>query len=278
MAMKTLSLVPGSHSDIAFKVTRYPDGQQDIVIAQSADRFPVQICSRFNSFADLELILCATSALRIAGFTEISLRVPYLLGARSDRCFQSGGTSYLRDVVAPIINRQHYEFVSVFDPHSDASDAIRNLLREPTFRFLVFAVKGFALDSYAICPDKGAHRRTADAASFSIGDPEKIVTCEKVRDPQTGKILETVVPLADFRGRDTFIVDDICDGGRTFIEIAKVVRTRNCGRLSLIVSHGIFSQGVGPLADYFDHIYCTDSVKEVVHPLVSQFQLFKGQS
>ena len=53
------------------------------------------------------------------------------------------------------------------------------------------------------------------------------------------------------------IVDDICDGGRTFIELGKIIR-KDYDRLILCVTHGIFSKGVEPL-DVFDEIYSTNS-------------------
>jgi len=73
--------------------------------------------------------------------------------------------------------------------------------------------------------------------------------------------------------KDVFIIDDICDGGRTFIEIAKAVdevrklsssvKREHYGKNYLIVTHGIFSAGFDFLVQHFDGIYCTNSVKDV---------------
>ena len=51
------------------------------------------------------------------------------------------------------------------------------------------------------------------------------------------------------------IVDDTCDGGRTFIELAKVLRARNAGKIELYVTHGIFSKGLKELSEHFDCIH-----------------------
>ena len=76
----------------------------------------------------------------------------------------------------------------------------------------------------------------------------------------TGNITKTTVLHDDFGGKDCVIVDDICDGGRTFIELAKVLKERGAGKIGLFVTHGIFSQGVGVLFDNgIDFIYTTDS-------------------
>jgi ribose-phosphate pyrophosphokinase len=53
----------------------------------------------------------------------------------------------------------------------------------------------------------------------------------------------------DFNGKDVLIVDDICSGGRTFIEISKILSQRNVGKIYLYVTHGIFDIGIIPILD-----------------------------
>ena len=73
---------------------------------------------------------------------------------------------------------------------------------------------------------------------------------------------------------DAYIIDDICDGGRTFIALAEEIRKRNVGKINLIVSHGILSYGEEPLrAGGIDHIYTTDSVRVIDSPYVTQITL-----
>ena len=65
--------------------------------------------------------------------------------------------------------------------------------------------------------------------------------------------------------KDMIIIDDICDGGATFINIAKELRKPGYmykdNKIYLIVTHGIFSKGTTKLSQYFDGIYCTNSYK-----------------
>lgn len=89
--MRILNLSFPDNSEIKYKISKFPDGQQDIVIDKSSipttlEGRPVPICitSRFNSFLDLELIICTTKALRRLSVLEIHLYIPYLLGARID--------------------------------------------------------------------------------------------------------------------------------------------------------------------------------------------------
>jgi len=86
--MHKLDLSNPEESQIPFKISKFPDGQQSVEIGDnlftySISEEAVQIRSRFNSFRDLELIICATRALRGLGVKEIHLYVPYFLGARS---------------------------------------------------------------------------------------------------------------------------------------------------------------------------------------------------
>lgn len=56
------------------------------------------------------------------------------------------------------------------------------------------------------------------------------------------------------------IIDDICDGGATFLAIAGQVKPAH---LTLIVTHGIFSKGLDALAEKFDSIITSDSYGKI---------------
>lgn len=70
--MKTINLVYPEKSDIEYKISNFPDGQQNITI-ESPCIFDnvVEIKSRLNNFLDLELIICATKSLRNLRVKEI---------------------------------------------------------------------------------------------------------------------------------------------------------------------------------------------------------------
>ena len=56
-------------------------------------------------------------------------------------------------------------------------------------------------------------------------------------------------------------MDDICDGGGTFLGLADELRKRNAGPLHLAISHGIFSKGTEVLRQKFDRLFTTDSIR-----------------
>jgi len=61
------------------------------------------------------------------------------------------------------------------------------------------------------------------------------------------------------------IIDDICDGGRTFVELAKVIKeNQSDAKIYLIVTHGIFSAGFNDLNKFFEKIFTTNSISDRV--------------
>jgi len=281
--MKILNLVYPEQSDIDYKISRFPDGQQDVTISSKLyDLVPgiavrnldktnvVQIKSHLNTFRDLELIICANAALKRLGIEDIHLYIPYLLGARSDRQFVEGGTSYLVDVVAPIINAQNFKSVTVYDAHSDVAAACINNFKSISDVDLVrFALNKLygpnSPDNFVlVSPDGGSLKKIYKVAE-AIGFNDEIITCSKYRDTD-GKLSKTHVPYRiDHYSKDMIIIDDICDGGRTFINIANEilkVHPDRPGKIYLIVTHGIFSAGFDTIGEYFDGVFCTNSVRD----------------
>lgn len=290
--MKAFNLVDINKSDVKYVISSFPDGQQDVRITglevyETSEwgaylrNFSVQIRARLDNFRDLELIVCATRALQNLKVKQIHLYIPHVLGARSDRKFQEGGTRYLSQVLAPIINMLGFESVTCIDVHSDvAENVINNLEIISNIELVRWAVADIYKpqpaphtdDFVLVAPDAGASKKIGKIAAV-LGNPDVIV-CSKERDTE-GHLSKTIVPNFD-RTKDVIIVDDLCDGGGTFINIAKEIKIAKesleyemnqeilgFGRIYLIVTHGIFSRGTEVLKAYFDGVYCTNSYSNV---------------
>jgi ribose-phosphate pyrophosphokinase len=276
-------------NSVPYKLSHFPDGQQDVSLDEEAlltisSEDEVVIMSRFNSFEDLELIICTKRALDRAKIKNISLFIPYLLGARSDIQFKRGGNCYLVDVIAPIINSLNFESVIVHDPHSTVAHAcINNLHAHSNSHLVHFALKDLYGEDYhksdnfvIVSPDGGALKKIYKVCE-DISYKGEVYTCSKSRDTE-GNLSKVMVPELP-EDKDIIIIDDICDGGRTFVNIVKEARERQKALYSvktiLVVTHGIFSAGIGVLAPYFSTIYCTNSVKDVVHgDFIKQVNVF----
>jgi ribose-phosphate pyrophosphokinase len=289
MKLKLNLVNPESRSitDIKYTISKFPDGQQSINIDQAIhENDVIELSSRLSNFKDLELIICANMALRNLGVRKINLYVPFFLGARSDRKFTEGGINYLKDVICPIINSQKFKSVTILDAHSDVIEAcIKNYKKIDNIKLVKFALididnkNGARENLYLVSPDAGALKKVYNVAEhFKI---ENLIIASKHRDIKTGKIIRTDVPglTQESCRRNFVIVDDICDGGRTFLEIAKTIRSeRNISifgdKIYLVVTHGIFSTGFDELKKHFDGIYCTNSVSDIDNELVKQLNIF----
>lgn len=271
----SLNLADRASSELGYKETKFPDGQQSIEINELStiddvcpnEWFSVTIETRLTSFLDVELLLCATAALKHMGVGQINLEISYLLGARSDRRFSSFSEHYLKEVICPIINAQGYGSVQILDPHSDVVEALINNFTKISPSWIVGNAVALisetkdGSDIVLVSPDAGASKKIYDSAKFN--KLSNVVTASKIRE--NGRIVKTDIPNLD-KYDDSYkfvICDDICDGGRTFIELAKAIKeTHPNNKLYLVVTHGIFSSGFEELVKYYTKIFTTNSYQE----------------
>lgn len=183
------------------------------------------------------------------------LLLPYLPGARADRGAPGGARVY-----AEFINNMVVDQVITLDPHSEVMPGLLDELTVFPVSRIIKRELGARGDTYdhpyvgVIAPDKGAHDRAANAAR-ALGVP--VYQAGKTRDFDTGKLTGFTCEALPESGK-LLVVDDICDGGGTFIGLAEATGLPH-NRLDLWVTHGIFSKGIAELTYYFDHIYTTDS-------------------
>ena len=179
----------------------------------------------------------------------IDLVCPYLPYARQDRV-AFPGEALSAAVCCRLLNAQGYRSIEVWDAHSDVSLALLDRVHHrPASDFAGLIVTA---DDVVVAPDLGAVKRATGCARLS---GSLIVHAEKTRSTDTGAITGTTVHSGPIGTRDFLIVDDICDGGRTFIELAKVLRPLTQGQVKLYVTHGIFSAGFDALQAEIDRIF-----------------------
>ncbi|HFA49666.1 MAG TPA: ribose-phosphate pyrophosphokinase [Bacteroidetes bacterium] len=253
----------GGEPHIKLELDDTIDPQEEILITQ-------RICSS----DDLILLLLATDALRRSGYKKISVFIPYFPAARQDRVMVPGEPLSVK-VYADIINAQQYERVIIFDPHSDVTAALLNNVKIITNEYFIKMVVEEIGDENIclIAPDAGAVKKAHSLAmKLNI---QTIITCEKTRNVSNGKLSDFKVHADNLNNKTCLIVDDICDGGRTFIGIANELKNKNAGPVFLAVSHGIFSGGLDKFNGILDGVFTTDSFREIKNKNVKQFELAK---
>jgi len=257
-----LNLVNKYNTDIKYERFVFPDGQDHIKLQFASLDVDVEIITRIANASDLFVLLQATEVLRNSyGIRRITLTIPYLLSARMDRRMNPGEPISLK-IVANILNSQNYGRIRIFDPHSDVSLTLIDRSEQITnYDFVSGVVQHIQEPIYLIVPDAGAAKKsTALANRFNLS----AIYCSKVRSTVDGYISQVKVDKADLNGQACLIVDDICDGGATFINLAKELKKHHAGKLYLAVSHGIFSKGLDILSD-FENVFTTNSYKEQIH-------------
>jgi len=249
-----------NQEEIKFQSFTFSGGEPHIKIAPDFDaNRKVTITHRLNSFNDLGLLCVTVDALRRMNVKIIDLFIPYFPAARQDRVMIPGEPLSVK-VYADIINAMQLNKVFVFDAHSEVTPALlNNSTVIPNYTFIKEVLNRIGENVKLISPDGGALKKIYKVSEF-LGGVE-VVECSKSRDVKTGKLSGFKVYNDDLQGMDCLIVDDICDGGGTFVGLAEELKKKNAGKLYLAVSHGIFNKGFEVL-DCFDGIFTTNSFKD----------------
>lgn len=193
-----------------------------------------EIMWKFEHEGEFMHVVQLRDLLRSKGF-KCGLHMPYLPYARQDKAVTNTETFALRSF-ANLINKLTFQYVSAIDPHSMvAKHFIYNFVELSVATEINFAAK--ETDATLFCyPDDGALKKYTKY----LDDPHAYG--EKHRDQQTGKITDYKL-FGDVKGQSVLIVDDICDGGMTFILLADALIVAGARDINLYVSHGIFSKG-----------------------------------
>ncbi|WJS95527.1 ribose-phosphate diphosphokinase [Flavobacterium johnsoniae] len=262
-----------NQEEIKFQSFTFSGGEPHIKINPDFDpNRKITITHRLNSFNDLGLLCVTVDALRRMDVKIIDLFIPYFPAARQDRVMIPGEPLSVK-VYADIINALQLSKVYVFDAHSEVTPALlNNSTVIPNYTFIKEVLNRIGENVKLISPDGGALKKIYKVSEF-LGGVE-VVECSKSRDVKTGKLSGFKVYEDDLNGMDCLIVDDICDGGGTFVGLAEELKKKNAGKLYLAVSHGIFNKGFEVL-NCFDGIFTTNSFKDFDDQSVIQIKLEK---
>jgi ribose-phosphate pyrophosphokinase len=237
--MKTLSLI-ASNNDV--QISKFAGGENHVrILCEILPSEQVQIITRINSADDLMNLCLAVDALERMGIRHIEAYIPYLPYARQDRVMSPGEPLSIK-VFATMINALNLQKVTIFDAHSDVTPALLDrCVNQPNYLMIDAFLDRLSLTDFTlVSPDLGAYKKI-DKLAQHIGYKGEIATGIKVRNLETGQIIKSDVNVSDLHGKTCVVIDDICDGGRTFIELAAALKNKGAGDLYFFASHGIFS-------------------------------------
>lgn len=248
-------------------VDRYPSGEPLVrwsdVDAGTTNAPISRLLVRQHNMDAFMTAMFMMDALAERGHAAPELVLPFVPGARQDRKNPEGDYLFTIKSIAGIINDRNFSRVTVVDPHSDVTPALIDRCRVVSAADCVTAglkpfPSGTELWGAVVSPDAGSEKRSG-AVAKALGLP--LVYGYKVRDVATGNLTGfglQEVPN-EFKDRPLLVVDDICDGGGTFIGLAAEIAKQDC-TADLFVTHGIFAKGTEELLTHYRRIFCTDTV------------------
>lgn len=262
---------------IKYEAFKYPAGETQVRL--KPEQIPVLsnakeilVTAHLNGletgFIELALLTSAIQGVieNNHDYTQMCLNLPYLPYARADRRFLPGDCFGL-ETYANLINTLDYDVVYSSDVHSKIAGELINRFQNLDVYDSIAQVITTINDENLILllPDEGAKRYNLE----QFGLP--VFQAGKIRNPTTGNLSGFKIPIKEIGAkaleakkaiRSILIVDDICDGGGTFIGLAEEIKKHYPWvKLYLYVTHGIFSQGIKPLFKHFKQVYFTTTFK-----------------
>lgn len=239
-----------------FTISKFPDGTSQAwqIVPEPEQHETIDVLWIFENEAELITICQLGFLLNTYGIFPL-LEAPWLPYGRQDKMV-SNSTTFARLVFENLVREAGYTRIMTYDGHS-FSRFIGS--REP-IELIKAALPGHDMVCF---PDNGAAMRYADLLNDLY--PKMVyIICDKVRNQLTGEITGlkfATLDQVDLSGYNVLVWDDLIDGGKTFTEVAKLLKAAGANSLSLAVSHGIFSKGIEIVFDSgYDTVYTTNSL------------------
>lgn len=186
---------------------------------------------------------------------KATLLLPYLPAARSDHDDVMGVEAYASMV------RDVFDEIITIDPHSEVAQLAYGATVVDHTALVLEALRhdeDFSGGLVGVIAADKSGSLHAQHVAEALGVP--IFQALKHRDPATGKLSGFTCESLPEEG-NLLIVDDICDGGGTFLGLADATGIRS-DRMGLWVTHGIFSgNALDRLAFTFAWLATTDSFR-----------------
>ena len=258
---------------IPLELNRFPDGQIQVKVKLEnikGTRFTIK--ASVSDSIGLDILRQTHNLFSARGV--VGVQIMYAYGARCDK--YDAGDYAVANVAAEfseLLYAMREDVAVVLAPHSVAclyagcptNNDLRTLFPDI-----------IEIHDLIVFPDQSAFSRY----NHCLVKGQKFVVLEKERDQETGKIigLKVAGELPQTTGQ-TLIVDDICDGGRTFEQAAQLLKKEGLqGGINLLIVHGIFSgNALAALeAAGIGGIWCTNSYRDCRDIAVTYQEVWGG--
>jgi ribose-phosphate pyrophosphokinase len=242
-----------------FEVRKYPAGEPHVVLRPGTiTAFPSSVmCANVRDWNDLVVLVIADDIMRrnFAGRAPQWV-IPYFPFSRHDRRNDKKDSCPLHFALKLVEGLD----ITTIDPHSDVSAQLNHIPQSMVVRQAVYS--GILQNiHHVIIPDAGASKKAY--SWLRMFHDVNVLQGLKHRDPATGALsgFELVGDITHLHEGTILVVDDICDGGGTFIGLMEEIPWTEY-RANLLVTHGLFTKGVDELKKTFDKIITLDVYRQ----------------
>lgn len=260
--------------DVPIKLWKFPAGEvgvkiEDTEVVRKADN----VFIRLND-ASSDSIMAAINLANAVEQIRPEKKKPilftkYLPYSRQDRVCHEG-ESFALEVFIKLLS-QHFSWIFTLDVHSSVSELISRTYGL-TFTDVSQSTCAQNLPSfdYFVAPDAGASAKIDQHYQVEFGDT-KVVQLSKTR--KDGKVIYDDLKSGTLSGK-VCVVDDLCDGGATFLSLGQMLRRTQPDmiELSLYVTHGLFTNDIafGAMTGIYDTIYVHNLMNQTFKPCVKE--------
>lgn len=267
------------------KIHKYPDGTSYVETGKpNKNMYEV---FRINSYEDLWHLIQYVDAANHNGIIP-NIIIPCLLDAQADKRFGQDQSSGLK-LICQHLNSLKANF-RIFHPHNEEVvealmdnveigdnysfilDVLWDIKNMDEIRYPVVMEDEYDHTLHSTCydarikdnliilaPDAGAYKwitKTCDKLKWK----GQLLSASKSRKYENNETkLTQILNEQDLGGMDILLIDDICIGGRSAIGLAKLLKTRNAGKLYAAFSHITIPNPNPELFELFDRVYTTNS-------------------
>lgn len=265
---------------IEAKTIRFAD-QETLVTVDSTVRnqnvYLVQSTSKPVNDNFMELII-ALDMLRRASAKSITVIMPYYGYARQDRK-ANGREPITAKLVADIIQKAGADKVILMDIHAEQIQGFFDIpvdsLRASYVLFEHYIRTHNPKDLVIVSPDYGGVGRCRKLTKY-LNAPLAIVDKRRPRPNE----VEISNVLGDVKDKDCVLFDDIIDTGNTIIQSAKLIKEKGARTVTIMATHGIFSNDANNKfkeafdTNIVDDVYITNTIDHSdLHPKIQVIDL-----
>lgn len=248
--------------EVPFKAWKFPAGEIGVQLLEikGVDFDGCSIMWKYTGDNDdlMRVLQLRDAIYQIDSEFRVSLVIPYLPYSRQDRVCHPGESNAL-DVFMLILSASFWD-IYTFDVHnekafmetSSRNCKLINIGQE-------VCASNLPKYDYFIAPDDGAAKKIYKHRQVNYAEnPTKVITMKKTR--VDGKVIYEPLPCDTIpAGSKVCVVDDLCDGGATFLSIVKATDSYDYmdSSFDLYVTHGIFTnkEKFMELHRFYDTIY-----------------------